>query len=149
MNAISLWQPWASLWCSPRKIHETRHWPTAYHGWLAVHAAKRFEKDFDGPFANLLRAEFGTNWFRDLPRGALIGIVNVIACIPTATIAPSKSDDWLCGDFTEGRFAWQRGEFKLLSAPIPYVGRLGFFQIDSATSSQLMALASSSTKETS
>ena len=25
MRALSLWQPWASLWCSSRKVHETRH----------------------------------------------------------------------------------------------------------------------------
>jgi hypothetical protein len=40
MKAISLWQPWASLWCSPRKIHETRHWPTNNRGWMLVHAAQ-------------------------------------------------------------------------------------------------------------
>src|SRR6266851_1649200 len=47
MKGISLWQPWASLWCSRRKVHETRHWRCRHRGWLLVHAAKRFEKDFD------------------------------------------------------------------------------------------------------
>lgn len=40
MKAISLWQPWASLWLTPRKIHETRPRRWNHSGWLAVHASK-------------------------------------------------------------------------------------------------------------
>jgi hypothetical protein len=25
-----------SPWCSERKVHETRHWPTSHRGWLVV-----------------------------------------------------------------------------------------------------------------
>ena len=41
MKAISLWQPWGSLWLSPAKRHETRHWQTRHRGKLLVHAAKK------------------------------------------------------------------------------------------------------------
>jgi hypothetical protein len=52
MRALSLWQPWASLWCSKRKVHETRQWRCSHRGWLLIHAAKRFEKDLDEPSNN-------------------------------------------------------------------------------------------------
>ena len=100
MKALSLWQsmatpslapsvrPWASLWCSPRKVHETRHWRCRHRGWLLVHAAKRFEKDFelDDPLRLILDDEFGGDWTRELPTGALVGMVNLIDCLPTQTL---------------------------------------------------------------
>ena len=131
MKAISLWQPWASLWLSPRKIHETRHWPTAHRGWMAVHAAKRFEKDHHPELAQILRAEFGASWFKDLPTGAIIGMVNIIDCIPTEVIraADHSVDDMECGNFGPGRFGWQRREFKLLPEPIPFRGLQGVFNV--------------------
>lgn len=134
-RAISLWQPWASLWCSPRKIHETRHWPTSHRGWLLVHAAQRFEKDHGPDFANILRAEFGSNWFRDLPRGALIGMVNLVACQRTEDIYPrgvDSGDDFQCGNFDEGRYGWRRDEFKRFANPIPYRGQQGMFEVPDA-----------------
>lgn len=135
MKAISLWQPWASLWCSSRKIHETRHWPTAHRGWMAVHAAKRFDQNFerDDPLYRILLEEFGPAW-RDLPRGCIIGAVKIIACRRTEDVveeyqAQPEPDDFHCGDFYPGRFAWQRGEFILLPQAIFYRGMQGLFDI--------------------
>src|SRR5437764_10588997 len=83
-KAISLWQPWASLWCSKRKVHETRHWRCSHRGWLLVHAAKRFETvELDDQLRLILDDEFGDKWAEDLPTGALIGMVNVVNCLPT------------------------------------------------------------------
>jgi hypothetical protein len=134
MKAISLWQPWASLWCSNRKVHETRHWRCRHRGWLLVHAAKRFEKNFqlDDPLRLILDDEFGRHWATDLPAGALIGMVNVIDCLPTQTLfggTAASGDDRECGDFGSGRFAWKRGEFRLFEQPVPYRGRQGIFNV--------------------
>lgn len=131
MKAVSLWQPWASLWLSARKIHETRHWPTAHRGWLAVHAAKRFERDHPSELAGILRAEFGSTWFKNLPTGALIGMVNLVDCVPTEVIlqADHAADNIVCGNFGPGRFGWQRRDFRLLRNPIPYRGLQGIFNV--------------------
>jgi hypothetical protein len=61
MKAISLWQPWASLWVSGRKIHETRSWRTRHRGWLAVHAARRIEADLSwcAELSGIVVEEFG------------------------------------------------------------------------------------------
>lgn len=136
MRAISLWQPWASLWCSPLKIHETRHWATKHRGWLAVHAAKHFEKDFPPVFADMLRQQFGASWFNDLPAGAVIGKVNLLDCLPTEHVYPDgalrsfeEERDHRCGDFDSGRFAWKRGEFMLLHEPVPFRGLQAIFNV--------------------
>ena len=88
MNAISLWQPWASLWCSRRKVNETQHWRCSHRGWLLVHAARRFETNFDldDRLRLILDGEFGDKWADDLPTGALIGMVNVVDCLRTQTL---------------------------------------------------------------
>ncbi len=133
MKAISLWQPWASLWCSDRKIHETRHWSTHHRGPLLVHAAKRFVKYFerDEPLREILDDEFGGHWAMDLPKGALIGIVNILDCFPADDLEPShhRSDDFQCGDFSTGRFAWRRSTYRLFDKPIPYRGAQGIFNV--------------------
>ncbi len=134
MKAISLWQPWASLWCSKRKVHETRRWRCSHRGWLLVHAAKRFETDFDRDdrLRLILDHEFGGEWTNDLPTGALIGMVNVVDCRPTQTLygdTAASDDDRECGDFGPSRFAWKRDEFRLFDQPIPYRGRQGFFNV--------------------
>jgi activating signal cointegrator 1 len=138
MKCISLWQPWASLWCSERKVHETRHWPIKHLGWLAVHAAKKdVSRSIEigaGALLEILCDEYGGHWARDLPRGAIIGAVSIIDCVPTETIvraiASKPCDDEVCGDFSAGRFAWKRGEFKLFERPVSYKGMQGVFEVD-------------------
>lgn len=135
MKAISLWQPWASLWCVGRKIHETRHWRCAHRGWTVVHAAKRFEKksvESDAALSAILRDEFGGHWAMDLPTGALIGIVKIVDCVSTQQLfgdAADGVDDRVCGNFESGRFAWKAESFDLFPKPIPYRGQQGFFNV--------------------
>jgi hypothetical protein len=136
LKAISLWQPWASLWLSPNKLHETRHWATTYRGALLVHAAKKFVKDVDPELEDILDSEFGHHW--DLPTGALIGIVNLVAIVPVHTLPPehADSDDYQCGDFSEGRFAWRRGTYRRFPEPIPYRGQQALFDVPYAVVAQ-------------
>lgn len=145
MKATSLWQPWGSLWLSGVKIHETRHWHIRrqWSDWkpgdrMAVHAAKRFEKDHDGELAAILRGAFGPNWFRDLPTGALIGTIAVTACVSSESVfAPGsysrltveERNNLHCGDFSEGRFAWLGADPIIFPKPIPYRGSQGIFSV--------------------
>lgn len=131
MRAISLWQPWASLWLTDRKVHETRHWPTSHRGWLAVHAAKHFEKDFPNgdPMRSILGAEFGAHWDTSLPTGAILGAVHLVSCEPMLPAEPDHDDDYVCGNWASGRFAWRRAAIVKLNEPIPYRGRQGMFTL--------------------
>jgi hypothetical protein len=132
MRAICLWQPWASLWLSPNKIHETRHWATEHRGPLLVHATKTFVKDVDSELDDILSSEFGGHWGMELPTGALIGMVDLVDCIPTERLYAGRGDDLspdervdlACGDFSYGRFGLRRGPvYSVFRAPIPFRGR--------------------------
>lgn len=130
MKAISLWQPWASLWLSDAKVHETRHWPTPYRGTLVVHAAKRQIDDFRGDrLDEICDGIWGHHWGLELPRGALIGAVELIDCRQMKFTAPTSEDDRECGDWSDERYAWRRGKFWLFPEPIPYRGQQGMFVV--------------------
>lgn len=139
IKAISLWQPWASLWLSPNKRHETRHWKTKHRGRLLVHAAKKFIKDVDPDLKGILDGEFGGHWAMDLPTGSIIGIVDLLDVIPTDKTYEREvnegrlTDDILadleCGDFSDGRYGWLRGRYWRFPEPIPYRGRQMLFDV--------------------
>lgn len=150
MRCISLWQPWASLWligCA--KEFETRHWPTAYRGPLLVHAAKSSEgkTDMSNPVFQLYLRKIGINKWEDLPRGGIIGRVDLIACELSQYIKCKRElDEWDIlrgenkstlneneldfGDWSPGRFVWQRAPNPLrFKEIIPYKGQQGFFDV--------------------
>lgn len=141
MKALSLWQPWASLWaCTDRKLHETRHWKTARRGWLLVHAAKiqvcsALEKSLDDAhdlrrYKEILTDEWGGHWAQDLPRGAIIGAVYLAEIMPTENVRHAiASDDELLGNFAPGRHAWLKSERVTFERPIPYKGRQQLFEV--------------------
>lgn len=137
LKALSLWQPWGSLWLSPNKRHETRHWSTRHRGRLLVHAAKRIEKDVDSELDDLLSSEFGNHWGLELPTGAIIGMVDLVDVIPTERLYDSGTraitdegrTDLVCGDFSEQRFGWRRGSYWRFPEPIPYRGRQMLFDV--------------------
>lgn len=128
MKAWSLWQPWASLWLTPNKLHETRAWDLKHRGPLLVHATKHIEfKSVTPELEAILDSEFGGHWGMDLPRGAIIGMVTITDCLPTTRFIDRLSttdEDKVCGDWTPGRFAIRRAPtFKKFANPIPFRGR--------------------------
>ncbi len=136
MKALSLWQPWASLWFTS-KIHETRDWRLNHRGWLAVHATKKIVHDLDPRLVDIVDSDFGGHWGMELPRGAIIGIVNILDVVPADCVFATHArdndgffaDDFYCGNFAPGRFAFKRGECHLFREPIPYRGHQGPFDI--------------------
>lgn len=133
MKAISLWQPWASLWLTESKIHETRTWPYPKHGMLAVHAAKNIARDFPDRTRGIVERHFGLDWEKRLPRGAIIGVVEIIDCLKVAEVYPTGEgempDDFWCGNFTGERFAWRRRRALVLPKPIEFRGRQNIFSV--------------------
>lgn len=130
MRAISLWQPWASLALAdnPRlKLHETRHWPTDYRGPLAIHAAQKLVTNLEPDLLDLLVDTFGGDWHRTLPRGRVLGVVQLTGCLPTDRLDVDAIDR-LCGNFDPGRFAWRLEQPRLFDEPVAAKGRQGFFQ---------------------
>lgn len=126
MKVLSLWQPWASLAGARLKLHETRHWTTAYRGPLAIHAAKTV--DLAGAPDDLCNAGLGRNWRFEVPRGAIVAVGRLAACKPAERVAGEITRaDLAAGNFAQGRFAWRLDDVRMLKAPIPMAGRQGLF----------------------
>jgi hypothetical protein len=108
MQAISLWQPWASLLAMGAKKIETRHWPyrNPKPALLAIHAALKWDRDLYDlcqvePFARVLRANsvrfverpkasssVGPGRAMGLPQpalpfGAIVAVGRLRCCVPT------------------------------------------------------------------
>jgi hypothetical protein len=147
MKAISLWQPWASLWLSPLKIHETRHWAIKHRGPLLVHAAKRAPPRIEPELEQLCIGMWGSGWALKLPRGAIVGRVDLIGVYtteeiraqirtraattfahPLVTLA-SVATEATCGDFGPDRYGWRRGDQYVQFKPLPWRGLQNVFNV--------------------
>ena len=126
MKALTLTQPWASLYLTPRKRIETRSWPTRHRGSLAIHAAKGWTLA-DRKLAFM--AGYATD---ELPRAAVIGCIYLQDCLPITdnfTVGmPVEEITW--GNYAPGRYAWQRREFVFTFEPVPAKGALGLWEWD-------------------
>jgi hypothetical protein len=135
MKAISMWQPWASLWLTPAKVHETRGRALHHRGWLLVHATKHIEReaDIDQALAVICRDRLGQDWEAAVPRGAIIGAVQVDDCHTSEFLVRQWSDggglriahweDYQCGNYGPRRFGIRRApSVKIFPEPIPYRG---------------------------
>jgi len=71
--------------------------------------------------------EFGGHWHMDLPRGSIIGIVQLMDCQSMLEARPIDNDDRICGVWSPDRVAWKRGQFLALSRPMPFVGKQGLW----------------------
>lgn len=145
MKAISLWNPWAALVGNEAKRWETRSWRTAHRGTIAIHAARRSNRELRAlsdsePFAKALGCKFD-----DLAFGAIIAITTLEEVLRTGewvrrycsrlrSNPPSPEDlEHTFGNYGCGRFAWRFGLVIKLNKPIPYRGRQQLFTLDAAT----------------
>lgn len=129
--AISLWQPWASLWILGVKIHETRDWPfpEKYEGVrIGVQAAKKRipNGDLGEELHVLCLGTFGVNYFAHMPFGCMLGTIELVKA--KKGFVPKNEDDRICGFFGPERWAWQAREPIAFPRPIPTMGRQGFFK---------------------
>ena len=139
MKALTIWQPWASLFVIDAKLYETRSWATTYRGPIAIHAAKRpvrrtidalaagnawdtlerFESLFHGPGA-----------LDQLSTGAIVGTAILTRCnlITEAFVAKLTPMELALGDFTLGRYAWDFHVRIAADSPVPAKGMQGLWE---------------------
>jgi len=135
LKGLSLYQPWASAMRARAKMIETRDWRTDYRGWLAIHAAKKWNRELAGlaleePFRSAL---FETEPLFDaapdnlLPRGAFVAVGLLRHCLSTDRyrqfIPPKTSVEYALGDYSEGRFMWVFDVVIPMPAPVYALGQ--------------------------
>lgn len=133
MKVLSIRQPWASLIIKGFKDVENRSWRTSIRGEIAIHAsASKTEDDWEDATITVaaIRAiafSEAEKWlietigeFDKLPRGAILGTVEIIDCKRERTSLWHFDENW--GFYLQNP--------KELKKPIPSKGKLGFWDFD-------------------
>ena len=138
MKAITLWQPYASLMAAGIKRNETRGRLTHYRGDLVICSAKREMNCDEWPQAlknvvydnaEKLMVQIGQE--KTVGYGYALCIVEVCGCITSEEFVGNtlSMTEFVCGDYSPGRFAWQTRNLRRLKEPVPVKGAQGFFNL--------------------
>jgi len=140
IQALTLWQPWATLIAIGVKHYETRSWRTSYRGPLAVHAG------VERRGLALCRGETEIEQALDaaglsldtLPLGGIVATADLVDCRSTTAILAAGDGD-LFGDYSAGRFGWQLANVRALAVPIACRGKQGLWTPGAEVQSLLVA----------
>lgn len=127
MKVLSIKEPFASLIKNKIKFIETRSWKTNYRGEIYIHASIRSWKiltERDEKLKKLLKDN-------TLQYGNIICKCNLVDCVYMTkeyveNIKNNNPQEYLCGDFQEGRYAWVLDNIESIE-PIKAKGVLGIW----------------------
>ena len=146
MKALSIKQPWAWLIVNGYKNVENRTWPLPrtfeIPQRIYVHTGvSRSELNRKEVTASVLRivstsegGEFMLALLRDMPLGSIVGeatITDILSpCAPNGLNEDTEDEPWYEGDPYYGFVLSNPSAY---AKPIPYRGRLGFFEVELPT----------------
>ena len=130
MKVISLTEPFATLIKEKKKRIETRSWKTSYRGELYIHASStRVPKEWkeNKELMNLVQEE--------LTFGKIICKCNLVDCIEMTEewidkIKKEQPEEYVCGIYEKGRYAWILEKIEPLEEPITVKGTLGIWNYE-------------------
>jgi hypothetical protein len=134
MKCLSLHQPWATLILAGAIRYQSRPFGTRYRGRLAIHATKSFsEAAFRlcqvEPIRRVLK-EAGYRFAADLPRGCLLGTVQLVDGLPAGRVPDDLTVvERILRQAHSGRYVWQLADPRLFDTPRASVGRLGLYEL--------------------
>jgi hypothetical protein len=119
MKALSINQPFAWLIAHGYKDIETRTWHTTFKGRIYIHASKRMD-NVPMPYIRRIAPSAADALEAAWPptRGCIVGEADIIACVT------SYKSPWFVGPY-----GFVLANPTAYDKPIPYRGRLGFFEV--------------------
>lgn len=127
MKVLSIMEPWASLISQKIKYIETRSWKTNYRGELYIHASLKSIKKSDEHINSIL------SLLKDnkLKYGYIIAKCRLVDCVYMDNNfienLDKNSNEYICGIYSYGRYAWILEDTKKLDNPIFAKGHLGIW----------------------
>ena len=129
MKVLSLKEPFATLIKDKVKFIETRSWKTKYRGEIYIHASltKVSKKNLRNPeILDFVKSDFSY--------GYIICKAKLVDCtyMTEDFIEKIKENkkEYLCGEYSVGRYAWILDDIEVLDLPIKAKGRLGIWNFD-------------------
>lgn len=123
MKCLSVSQPFAQLIINGKKTIELRNWNTNYRGEFLVHAPLKIRKE------DCKRLKISEK----LPTGVIIGkaqIVDVKKYDSAKEVKADKKFHLASGKFNDRKYGFILKKPRQFRIPIPWKGRLGFFDVD-------------------
>ena len=130
IKVLSIIEPWATLIKEKKKYIETRTWKTSYSGELYIHASKKKINIKDEHITDLL--ELIPNV--EMGYGKIICRCKLVDCIYIdenfKEEISKNNQEYLCGDFNIGRYAWILEDIIPLVKPIEAKGQLNIWNYE-------------------
>ena len=127
MKVVSIIEPWASLIKEKVKYIETRSWKTNYRGKLYIHASLKKVPATNERINNLINLLKD----KDFKYGHIIAEATLVDCIYMDEEFLKKikenNQEYICGEYSLGRYAWILEDIKPLKEPIKAKGSLGLW----------------------
>lgn len=127
MKVVSIKEPWASLIKEKVKYIETRSWKTKYRGKIYIHASLSKVQKKDERINNLISLLNN----KDFKYGHIIAEATLVDCIymdeEFLNNIKKNNQEYICGEYSLGRYAWVLKDIKELKDPIPAKGQLGIW----------------------
>lgn len=127
MKVLSIKEPWASLIKEKKKSIETRSWKTNYRGTLYIHASSKTLSQKDWHTVKLLELLAS----KQMQYGHIIAKCQLVDCVymDEAFLDQIKQDpqEYLCGEYQIGRYAWILTDIEALDNPIAAKGHLNIW----------------------
>lgn len=128
MKVLSLTEPCATLIKEKKKLVETRSWKTSYRGELYIHASStKIPKEWkeDTEFMELVKDN-------SLNFGNIICKCKLVDCIYMTkeyveNMKKNNHQEYICGKYEEGRYAWILDNIEPLKNPIKAKGHLSIW----------------------
>lgn len=131
MKVLSLTEPYATLIKNGNKRIETRGWKTSYRGELYIHASstKIPKKIRDNKELMSLVKNDNLNF------GNIICKCNLVDCIKMTkeyveNMKQNYYEEYICGEYSEGRYAFILENIEILKEPIKAKGSLSIWSYD-------------------
>lgn len=128
MKVLSLTEPYATLIKEKKKLVETRSWKTNYRGELYIHASVTISSKNHKKDKELMTLLGNTK----LNFGYIICKCNLVDCIYMTkeyveNIKKNNYQEYICGEYKEGRYAWILDNIIPLEEPIKAKGKLSIW----------------------
>lgn len=131
IQAITLFNPWATLVALWMKQYETRRWSTGHRGPLAIHSAGK--GSFHPAYMELpeIKKYAPDLKIEHLVFGAVLAIVEMSDCIEIDPHFAQRIShmELAFGEWQPGRYAWQFDSVKKLREPLIIRGQQGMWKV--------------------
>lgn len=128
MKVLSLTEPYATLIKDGKKKVETRSWKTSYRGELYIHAS----------LTKITKESKENKELMDLVKDSNFNYGNIICkceladCIEMTKeyvedMKKNNYQEYICGGYEEGRYAWILNNIEILENPIKAKGHLSIW----------------------